>query len=114
MTARENVALGVDRVYPHAPPNERDEIVSYYLSRVGLGDAMDKLASELSNGMKQRVGIARAFALSPKLLLLDEPFGMLDSPHSLGTAGSADGRLVAHASHRDLRHPRRGRSDPAR
>ncbi|MGE0563437.1 MAG: ABC transporter ATP-binding protein [Pseudolabrys sp.] len=79
MTARENVALGVDRVYPHAGRAERDDIVGYYLSRVGLGDAMDKLASELSNGMKQRVGIARAFALSPKLLLLDEPFGMLDS-----------------------------------
>jgi nitrate/nitrite transport system ATP-binding protein len=79
MTARENVALGVDRVYPHAARAERNDIVSYYLSRVGLGDAMDKLASELSNGMKQRVGIARAFALSPKLLLLDEPFGMLDS-----------------------------------
>jgi nitrate/nitrite transport system ATP-binding protein len=78
-TARENVALGVDRVYPHASRAERAEIVSYYLSRVGLGDAMDKRASELSNGMKQRVGIARAFALSPKLLLLDEPFGMLDS-----------------------------------
>jgi nitrate/nitrite transport system ATP-binding protein len=79
MTARENVALGVDRVYPHASKAERDDIVTYYLSRVGLADAMGKRANELSNGMKQRVGIARAFALSPKLLLLDEPFGMLDS-----------------------------------
>jgi nitrate/nitrite transport system ATP-binding protein len=79
LSARENVTLGVDRVYPHASRSERDDIVSYYLERVGLADAMDRLASELSNGMRQRVGIARAFALSPKLLLLDEPFGMLDS-----------------------------------
>ena len=79
MTAAENVALGVDRVYPHVGRAERRDIVAYYLDRVGLGDAMHKRASELSNGMKQRVGIARAFALSPKLLLLDEPFGMLDS-----------------------------------
>ena len=79
LTARENVALGVDRVYPDATPAERRDIVEYYLHRVGLGDAMHKLAAELSNGMKQRVGIARAFSLSPKLLLLDEPFGMLDS-----------------------------------
>lgn len=78
-TAFENVALGVDRVYPHARKAERDDIVTYYLDRVGLADAMHKPASELSNGMRQRVGIARAFALSPKLLLLDEPFGMLDS-----------------------------------
>jgi nitrate/nitrite transport system ATP-binding protein len=79
LTAAQNVALGVDRVYPHATPAERADIVHYYLGRVGLGEAADKLASELSNGMRQRVGIARAFALSPKLLLLDEPFGMLDS-----------------------------------
>ncbi len=79
LTARENVALGVDRVYPTASPAERRDVVEYYLNRVGLGDAMHRPASELSNGMKQRVGIARAFALSPKLLLLDEPFGMLDS-----------------------------------
>jgi nitrate/nitrite transport system ATP-binding protein len=79
LTARENVAMGVDRVYPKASAAERREVVEYYLERVGLGDSMHKQAAELSNGMKQRVGIARAFALSPKLLLLDEPFGMLDS-----------------------------------
>jgi nitrate/nitrite transport system ATP-binding protein len=79
LTARENVAIGVDRVYPKASQPERQDVVEYYLERVGLADAMEKPASELSNGMRQRVGIARAFALSPKLLLLDEPFGMLDS-----------------------------------
>ncbi|MCB1335583.1 MAG: ABC transporter ATP-binding protein [Roseivivax sp.] len=79
LSARENVAIGVDKVYPKASQAERQDVVDYYLERVGLGDAMDKPAVEMSNGMKQRVGIARAFALSPKLLLLDEPFGMLDS-----------------------------------
>lgn len=79
LTARENVAVGVDKVYPKASRAERQDVIDYYLERVGLGDAMDKPASEMSNGMRQRVGIARAFALSPKLLLLDEPFGMLDS-----------------------------------
>jgi len=79
LTARENVSVGVDRVYPRASRAERQEVVEYYLERVGLADAMDKPASDMSNGMRQRVGIARAFALSPKLLLLDEPFGMLDS-----------------------------------
>ena len=79
LTAYENVALGVDRVYPDATKDERRDVVEYYLQRVGLADAMHKSAADLSNGMKQRVGIARAFALSPKLLLLDEPFGMLDS-----------------------------------
>ena len=79
LTARENVAIGADRVYPKASQAERQDVVEYYLERVGLAETMNKPAAELSNGMKQRVGIARAFALSPKLLLLDEPFGMLDS-----------------------------------
>jgi len=79
LSAYDNVALGVNQVYQHASAGERDDIVQHYLDRVGLGDAKDKKAVDLSNGMKQRVGIARAFALSPKLLLLDEPFGMLDS-----------------------------------
>ncbi len=79
LTAFENVSLGVDKVFPHANKSERDDIVEYYLTRVGLGDAIHKKTLDMSNGMRQRVGIARAFALSPKLLLLDEPFGMLDS-----------------------------------
>ena len=79
LTAFENVSLGVDKVYPHASRTERVDIIEYYLTRVGLGDSIQKKAADMSNGMRQRVGIARAFALSPKLLLLDEPFGMLDS-----------------------------------
>ncbi len=79
LTARQNVALGVEKVYPHASHAERVDVIEYYLSRVGLSDSMDKQAADMSNGMRQRVGLARAFALSPKLLLLDEPFGMLDA-----------------------------------
>ncbi len=79
MSAFENVMLGVDQVYFTASKTERRELAEYYLSVVGLGDAMHKYPGELSQGMRQRVGIARAFALQPKMLLLDEPFGMLDS-----------------------------------
>src|SRR4051812_5086994 len=79
LTPFENVMLGVDQVYYTADREERRQIVEYYLTVVGLGDAMHRKPAELSQGMRQRCGIARAFALSPKMLLLDEPFGMLDS-----------------------------------
>jgi len=78
LTAYDNVALGVERVSPQASKQDRHSVITHYLERVGLAQALPRRAAELSHGMQQRVGIARAFALSPKLLLLDEPFGRLD------------------------------------
>lgn len=79
LTALGNVKLGVDKVYPHVSKRERIQICQYYLSIVGLADSQSKYPREMSGGMQQRVGIARAIALKPRMLLLDEPFGRLDS-----------------------------------
>ncbi|TWT97581.1 Bicarbonate transport ATP-binding protein CmpD [Botrimarina colliarenosi] len=79
MTSLENVLLGVDRVYQHGTKRQRREIAEHYLAAVGLSDSFHKFPREMSGGMQQRVGIARAIALKPRVLLLDEPFGRLDS-----------------------------------
>jgi nitrate ABC transporter ATP-binding subunit len=79
LSALDNVLLGVDQVFAKKSKQERREMAAHYLSLVGLADSLDKRPRELSSGMRQRVGLARAFALDPKMLLLDEPFGMLDS-----------------------------------
>lgn len=79
MTTLDNVMLGVKQCYPHGTRKERRQICEYYLNLVGLADSMHKYPGEMSGGMQQRVGIARAIALKPQVLLLDEPFGRLDS-----------------------------------
>lgn len=80
LTVYENVMLAVDAVFANRKTaTEKDEWVKYNLQLVHMDHAMHKRPNEISGGMKQRVGIARALAMQPKVLLMDEPFGALDA-----------------------------------
>lgn len=79
LTVRENIRLAVDEVLKNMSSAEKMSLVNEHIAMVNLTAAADKYPHEISGGMKQRVGIARALAIQPKMLLMDEPFGALDA-----------------------------------
>ncbi|WP_052312624.1 nitrate ABC transporter ATP-binding protein [Geminocystis herdmanii] len=78
LTVFENVYLAIDAVFPEKKEAEKRAIVRDHLALVGLTEASEKKPPQISGGMKQRTSIARALAIRPEVLVLDEPFGALD------------------------------------
>jgi nitrate/nitrite transport system ATP-binding protein len=91
LSVRRNIAFAVESRWPQWSRAQVNAQVEKFVTMVGLAQAIDKKPAQLSGGMKQRVGIARAFSVSPKMLLLDEPFGALDAL----TRGTIQDELMA-------------------